>query len=131
MKPLVCVCKNCALSYIILRYSAYTLMSAEYTVREVIGLKAQPAQRAVTLGQYIIENKATVRSAAKKFGISKSTVHKDVSERLKKENPVLYKQVKDILEINKRERHIRGGLATKRKYSELAERRKKQGRMVG
>lgn len=50
-------------------------MSAEYTVREVIGLKAQPAQRAVTLGQYIIENKATVRSAAKKFGISKSTVH--------------------------------------------------------
>lgn len=105
-------------------------MSAEYTVREVIGLKAQPAQRAVTLGQYIIENKATVRSAAKKFGISKSTVHKDVSERLKKENPVLYKQVKDILEINKRERHIRGGLATKRKYSELAERRKKQGRMV-
>ena len=93
----------------------------------MIGLKEQPAQRAVTLGQYIIENKATVRSAAKKFGISKSTVHKDVSERLKNENPLLYKEVKDILEINKQERHIRGGLATKRKYSEIAESRKKQG----
>lgn len=81
-------------------------------------MKTQPAQRAVTLGQYIIENKATVRSAAKKFGISKSTVHKDVSERLKTENPALYMQVKDILEINKQERHIRGGLATKRKYEE-------------
>ncbi len=82
-------------------------------------MKEQPAQRAVTLGQYIIENRATVRSTAKKFGISKSTVHKDVSERLKKENPALYTQVKDILEINKQERHIRGGLATKRKYSEM------------
>lgn len=85
-------------------------------------MKEQPAQRAVTLGQYIIENKATVRSAAKNFGISKSTVHKDVSERLKKENPALYGQVKDILEINKQERHIRGGLATKRKYSEMKKR---------
>lgn len=90
-------------------------------------MKEQPTQRAVMLGQYIIENRATVRSAAKKFGISKSTVHKDVSERLKKENPLLYKEVKNILEINKQERHIRGGLATKRKYSEIAERRKKQG----
>ncbi len=90
-------------------------------------MKEQPTQRAVMLGQYIIENRATVRSAAKKFGISKSTVHKDVSERLKKENPLLYKDVKNILEINKQERHIRGGLATKRKYSEIAERRKKQG----
>lgn len=96
--------------------------------RGVIRLKEQPVQRAVMLGQYIIENKATVRSAAKKFGISKSTVHKDVSERLKKENPALYAQVKSILEINKKERHIRGGLATKRKYSEIAERRKKQRR---
>ena len=90
-------------------------------------MKEQPTQRAVMLGQYIIENRATVRSAAKKFGISKSTVHKDVSERLKKENPLLYKDVKNILEINKQERHISGGLATKRKYSEIAERRKKQG----
>lgn len=93
----------------------------------MVRVKEQPTQRAVMLGQYIIENRATVRSAAKKFGISKSTVHKDVSERLKRENPVLYKEVKDILEINKQERHIRGGLATKRKYSEIAERRKKQG----
>ncbi|MDE5936721.1 MAG: sporulation transcriptional regulator SpoIIID [Ruminococcus sp.] len=91
-------------------------------------LKIQPAQRAVTLGQYIIENRATVRTTAKKFGISKSTVHKDVSERLKTENPVLYAQVKNILEINKQERHIRGGLATKRKYSELSQRKKNQGR---
>ena len=91
-------------------------------------LKIQPAQRAVTLGQYIIENRATVRTTAKKFGISKSTVHKDVSERLKTENPALYVQVKNILEINKQERHIRGGLATKRKYSELSKRTKNQGR---
>lgn len=91
-------------------------------------MKTQPAQRAVTLGQYIIENRATVRSAAKKFGISKSTVHKDVSERLKTENPALYKQVKDILEINKQERHIRGGLATKRKYEEYSRKMKKDMR---
>lgn len=57
-----------------------------------------------------------------------STEHKDVSERLKSENPSLYAQVKDILEINKQERHIRGGLATKRKYIEISERKKKQGR---
>lgn len=90
----------------------------------MIYLKAQPNQRAVILGQYIIENKTTVRAAAKKFGISKSTVHKDVSERLLKENPALYAQVKDILEINKQERHIRGGMATKRKYESMAERKK-------
>ncbi len=77
------------------------------------------------LGRYIIENRTTVRGAAKNFGISKSTVHKDVSERLKQEDPELYSQVKDILEINKQERHIRGGLATKRKYAEIACRRKK------
>lgn len=87
-------------------------------------MKTQPNHRAVMLGQYIIENKATVRSAAKKFGISKSTVHKDVSERLQKENPSLYAQVKDILEINKKERHIRGGMATKLKYSLIAEQKK-------
>lgn len=91
-------------------------------------MKQQPAGRAVLLGQYIAENKATVRTAAKKFGISKSTVHKDVSERLRKEDPELYVRVKDILEINKQERHIRGGLATKKKYSEIAERKKKYGR---
>ncbi len=83
-------------------------------------MKKQPENRAALLGQYIVENKATVRSTAKKFGISKSTVHKDVSERLKTENPALYIQVKEILEVNKKERHIRGGLATKKKYSEIA-----------
>lgn len=72
------------------------------------------------LGRYITENKTTVRAAAKYFGISKSTVHKDVSERLRNEDPELFTQVKDILEINKQERHIRGGLATKRKYAAIA-----------
>lgn len=72
--------------------------------------------RAVILGQYILETGATVRAAAKVFGISKSTVHKDVTERLVHQNPQLYKQVKAVLEKNKQERHIRGGLATKQKY---------------
>lgn len=72
--------------------------------------------RAVILGQYILETGATVRAAAKIFGISKSTVHKDVTERLAHQNPQLYKQVKAVLEKNKQERHIRGGLATKQKY---------------
>jgi putative DeoR family transcriptional regulator (stage III sporulation protein D) len=73
-------------------------------------------ERAAMLGEYIIENKATVRKAAKKFGVSKSTVHKDVSQRLKTLNPALYREVRAILDINKNERHIRGGLATKNKY---------------
>ncbi len=74
------------------------------------------SRRAVILGEYIIETGATVRQAGKKFGISKSTVHKDVTEKLSRENPQLYLQVKQILEKNKQERHIRGGLATRRKY---------------
>lgn len=73
-------------------------------------------ERACELAIYIIENKATVRSTAAKFGVSKSTVHKDISERLEKINLVLYKQVKEILDFNKAERHIRGGLATRKKY---------------
>ena len=73
-------------------------------------------ERAAKLGEYIIESKATVRVAAKKFGISKSTVHKDVSQRLKTLNPVMYRRVREILDTNKSERHIRGGLATKNKY---------------
>ena len=85
----------------------------------MICLKTQPEERAVMLGRYIIENRTTVRGAAKNFGISKSTVHKDVSERLKYVNPQLYSQVKKILEINKSERHIRGGMATKRKYKSM------------
>ena len=73
--------------------------------------------RAVELAQYIIDSKDTVRGAAKKYGISKSTVHKDVSERLLKINPVLANEVRKILDENKAERHIRGGMATKIKYS--------------
>ena len=72
--------------------------------------------RAVILGEYIIDTGATVRAAAKVFKISKSTVHKDVTERLLHINRELYKQVKAVLEKNKSERHIRGGLATRRKY---------------
>lgn len=73
-------------------------------------------QRACELAVYIIENRTTVRAAAKKYGISKSTVHKDISERLPTFNRSLYLQVKEVLEENKAQRHIRGGLATRRKY---------------
>ena len=79
-------------------------------------------ERAIELAQYIIDSKDTVRGTAKKFGISKSTVHKDVSERLKKINPRLAMQVRIILDENKAEGHIRGGMATKLKYSHLKER---------
>ena len=73
-------------------------------------------ERAVELAQYIIDSKDTVRGAAAKFGISKSTVHKDVSERLLKINPALAHEVRVILDENKAERHIRGGMATRLKY---------------
>jgi putative DeoR family transcriptional regulator (stage III sporulation protein D) len=79
-------------------------------------LKQYIEERALELGTFIIENKTTVRAAAQTFGISKSTVHKDVTERLKKLNPSMAKQVKRILEENKAERHIRGGEATRIKY---------------
>lgn len=81
--------------------------------------KALIDERACELAHYIIDTKDTVRGAAAKFGISKSTVHKDVSERLKKINPELAREVRVILDENKAERHIRGGLATKIKYKEL------------
>ena len=68
------------------------------------------------MGEYIIENNATVRAAAKKFHISKSTVHKDVSDRLQIVNPQLYGRVRRVLEVNKAQRHIRGGMATREKY---------------
>lgn len=68
----------------------------------------------------MIDNDATVRNAGKVFGISKSTVHQDITARLEKVDPELHRQVREVLERNKQERHIRGGLATKRKYSELA-----------
>ena len=73
-------------------------------------------ERQIILAQYIIENKSTVREAAAQFGISKSTVHKDVTEKLKRSNPALFREVKQILDFNKAERHIRGGEATRRKY---------------
>ena len=73
-------------------------------------------KRACALAVYMIETGATVRAAAKKFGISKSTVHKDLSHRLRHYNRELYLQVRQVLDVNKQERHIRGGMATKRKY---------------
>ncbi|MBQ3258886.1 MAG: sporulation transcriptional regulator SpoIIID [Clostridia bacterium] len=72
--------------------------------------------RAVVLGEYIIETGATVRATAKKFHVSKSTVHKDVSDRLRSVNPQLYQEVRHVLEVNKAQRHIRGGIATREKY---------------
>ena len=73
-------------------------------------------ERACALAVYIIETGATVRCAAKHFGISKSTVHKDLSQRLPQYNNTLYQQVRQVLNLNKAQRHIRGGLATRRKY---------------
>lgn len=78
-------------------------------------------ERAVELAHYIIDSKDTVRGAAKKFGISKSTVHKDLSERIIKINPALSAEVRLVLDENKAERHIRGGMATKLKYSHIKE----------
>ncbi len=75
-------------------------------------------ERAIALAQYIIDSKDTVRGAAKKFGVSKSTVHKDVSERLIHINKSLALEVRKVLDVNKAQRHIRGGMATKLKYSQ-------------
>ena len=72
--------------------------------------------RVFEIAQYILDTNCTVRAAAKKFEVSKSTVHKDLSQRLRQYNPVLYQQVRQVLDLNKQERHIRGGMATKRKY---------------
>lgn len=79
-------------------------------------MKEATQDRAVILGEYILDTGATVRAAAKVFKISKSTVHKDVTERLSRDDPQLYGKVKKVLEKNKQERHIRGGMATRRKY---------------
>jgi putative DeoR family transcriptional regulator (stage III sporulation protein D) len=73
-------------------------------------------QRACALAVYIIETGATIRATASHFGISKSTVHKDLQQRLPRCNPLLYEQVRKVLDVNKMERHIRGGMATKRMY---------------
>lgn len=79
-------------------------------------MKGLPEERAISLAKYMIEEGATVRQAALKFGVSKSTVHKDITTRLKGLNAVLYEQVQAVLCKNKNERHIRGGLATREKY---------------
>lgn len=82
-------------------------------------MKSYIEERAIEIANYMIEQNATVRQAAKKFGVSKSTVHKDCAERLCQINPSLAAQVRRILDINKSERHIRGGMATKEKYAHL------------
>ena len=79
-------------------------------------MKEYIEERAIEIANYIIEEKATVRQAAKKFGVSKPTIHKDVTERLLQINPTLAKQARKVLDINKSERHIRGGMATREKY---------------
>ena len=76
--------------------------------------------RAAKLGEFIVNNKTTVRAAAKQFGISKSTVHMDVTKRLRYIAPELYTQVRQVLDVNKAQRHIRGGQATREKYKELS-----------
>lgn len=77
-------------------------------------------ERAVEIAYYIIENQATVRQTAKQFGVSKSTIHKDVTERLQQINPTLATEARKVLDQNKSERHIRGGLATREKYLHMA-----------
>ena len=79
-------------------------------------MKSYIEERAVEIAKFIIQNNATVRQTAKQFGISKSTVHKDVTERLMQINPSLAKEARKVLDVNKSERHIRGGLATREKY---------------
>ena len=79
-------------------------------------MKSYIEESAVEIAKYIIDNNATVRQTAKQFGISKSTVHKDVTERLSQVNPTLAREARKVLDVNKSERHIRGGLATREKY---------------
>ena len=83
-------------------------------------MKQNLEKRACDLAVYILQTGATVRAAAQHFGISKSTVHKDLTQRLRQYNVSLYSQVREVLDENKRQRHIRGGLATKRKYENKA-----------
>ena len=82
----------------------------------VLALRDNMEKRACELAMYIIENRTTIRAAARHFGVSKSTVHKDLTERLEQTHPALYAEVKVVLERNKAERHLRGGIATRRKY---------------
>ena len=92
---------------------------SEYDVKNIFRgrtLKEYIEERAVAIANYIIDHNATVRQTARKFGISKSTVHKDVTDRLEHINPSLAAQARIVLDVNKSERHIRGGLATREKY---------------
>ncbi|MCI5699715.1 MAG: sporulation transcriptional regulator SpoIIID [Lachnospiraceae bacterium] len=82
-------------------------------------MKSYIEERAVDIANYIVEKNATVRQTAKEFRVSKSTVHKDVTERLLQINPSLAKQARKVLDLNKAERHIRGGMATREKYLKL------------
>ena len=84
-------------------------------------MKDYIAERAVEIAHYIIENQATVRQTAKQFGVSKSTIHKDVTDRLSQVNPQLAREARKVLDLNKQERHIRGGLATREKYLHIRE----------
>ena len=96
-----------------------TPQNTSYNVKkysEGFPLKDYIEERAMGIANYIIDNNATVRQTAKAFGVSKSTVHKDVTERLMQINPALAKQARKVLDVNKSERHIRGGLATREKY---------------
>jgi len=96
-----------------------------------VTVKGMPEERAVTLARYIVENKATVRQTAKAFDISKSTVHKDVTQRLRLVAPGLYEECRSVLDCNKSERHIRGGQATREKYAARRNKteRKTQGKL--
>ena len=91
-------------------------------------MKGLPEERTIRLAQYIIEENATVRRAAAQFGVSKSTVHKDITTRLQKLNSVLYDGVQQVLRTNKQERHIRGGMATREKYRVRAEQQRGNGK---
>lgn len=84
-------------------------------------MRSHIEERAIVVAKYILEKNTTVRQTAKTFGVSKSTIHKDVTERLEEINPTLAKEVKRVLEKNKSERHIRGGMATKLKYEKETE----------
>ena len=92
-------------------------MYSQHVYKECVPVKHYIEERAIEFANYIIENNATVRSAAKHFNISKSTVHKDVSDRLPRLNSLLATAAKKVLDENKAQRHIRGGMATKEKYS--------------
>ena len=86
-------------------------------------MKGNPEERAVRLGEYIVATGATVRTAAERFGISKSTVHKDVTTRLRCQNQELFREVQQVLDRNKAERHLRGGAATKENYNGIQNQR--------